>query len=56
MVLLVVITQGEKRSCDRPALLLIVCGKKGLTIHFLDGWDLIRTLKGQDEGRVTYPS
>lgn len=44
MVMSVFITQGEERSQDTPADVLIGWGKRELTIHLLVGWECIRIL------------
>ena len=41
MVMSVFITQGEERSCDTPADLLIGWGKRVLMTHLLAGWGCI---------------
>ena len=42
----VFIAQGEERSQDTPADLLIGWGKRGLRIHLLVGWGHIRPCQG----------
>ena len=44
VVVSVFIAQGEERSHDTPANLLIGWGKKGRRIHLLIGWERIRPL------------
>ena len=55
----VFITQGEERSHDTPANLLIGWGKRGLRIHLLVGWGYIRpyrALEGQKSRPCTFSS
>ena len=44
MVVSVFIAQGEERSQDTPADLLIGWGKRGFMIHLLVGWELVKPL------------
>ena len=51
------IAQGEERSCDTPADLLVGWGKRGLRIHLLVGWGCIRPYRGWvRSGAHTFPS
>ena len=46
------IAQGEERSCDTPADLLVGWGKRGLRIHLLVGWGCIRLCRGEVRSRA----
>lgn len=51
------ITQGEERTQDTPADLLIGWGKRGLRIHLLVGWGYISCHRGSvRNGPHTFPS
>ena len=50
------ITQGEARSPDTLADLLIGWGKRGLTIHLLVAWGRIRAPQRWGEEWATYLS
>ena len=46
VVMSVFIAQGEERSPDTPADLLIGWGKRGLMMHLLVGWGHMKALCG----------